>query len=340
MRFPNPTTISATQAPGAEDFLFSQQREPHTLRARETLRRHAEIRSLAGTECVECPSPGLSRGAADFLRRAVVTGAGLGRSRLGVCGRRFPGSHPLGAHPRVLSQPRVPTRVLEPDRRDRSESPAHPAERDLVSDIPSEAPRVSGRVRAGRGHPEPLGSAARRTLHAQEGALAPLLPDLPGRAPAAAPRDPATWGPGWYANIGVQLAYDAAVWTVLRAEGSPLFRGLVPLSVGLHPLGARWIQEHYLVFEGQETSSYYGPLNVVALNVGHHNEHHDFPSVPWNRLPAIRRSAPEVLRALPPSLVDPPAPALHLRPQALALLPGGPLRARAESRPGGRPGRS
>src|ERR1039457_5953849 len=64
------------------------------------------------------------------------------------------------------------------------------------------------------------------------------------------------------------------------------------------PLGARWIQEHYLVFEGQETSSYYGPLNVVALNVGHHNEHHDFPSVPWNRLPAIRRAVPEVYDAL------------------------------------------
>ena len=68
--------------------------------------------------------------------------------------------------------------------------------------------------------------------------------------------------------------------------------------MGLHPLGARWIQEHFLVFEGQETTSYYGPLNVVALNVGYHNEHHDFPSVPWNRLPAVRRSVPEVYGAL------------------------------------------
>ena len=52
------------------------------------------------------------------------------------------------------------------------------------------------------------------------------------------------------------------------------------------------------MFGEQETSSYYGPLNVVALNVGHHNEHHDFPSVPWNRLPAIRRAVPEVYDAL------------------------------------------
>lgn len=64
-------------------------------------------------------------------------------------------------------------------------------------------------------------------------------------------------------------------------------------SIGLHPLGARWIQEHFIVSPPQETYSYYGPLNIVALNVGYHNEHHDFPSVPWNRLPEIRAAAPE-----------------------------------------------
>ncbi len=64
-------------------------------------------------------------------------------------------------------------------------------------------------------------------------------------------------------------------------------------SIGFHPLGARWIQEHYLVHPPQETYSYYGPLNIVALNVGFHNEHHDFPSIPWNRLPRITKTAPE-----------------------------------------------
>jgi sphingolipid 4-desaturase/C4-monooxygenase len=29
----------------------------------------------------------------------------------------------------------------------------------------------------------------------------------------------------------------------------------------------------------------------VAFNVGFHNEHHDFPSVPWNKLPHIRTTA-------------------------------------------------
>ncbi|MBK9256499.1 MAG: fatty acid desaturase [Saprospiraceae bacterium] len=64
-------------------------------------------------------------------------------------------------------------------------------------------------------------------------------------------------------------------------------------SVGLHPLGGRWIQEHYLLNEPQETYSYYGPLNKLAFNVGYHNEHHDFSYVPWNKLPEIRRMAPE-----------------------------------------------
>ena len=62
-------------------------------------------------------------------------------------------------------------------------------------------------------------------------------------------------------------------------------------SVGLHPLGARWIQEHFLTHGDQETKSYYGMLNTVNLNVGYHNEHHDFPSVPWNKLPQVKKIA-------------------------------------------------
>lgn len=64
-------------------------------------------------------------------------------------------------------------------------------------------------------------------------------------------------------------------------------------SIGFHPLGARWIQEHFLVSPPQETYSYYGPLNTLALNVGYHNEHHDFPSIPWNNLPKVKATAPE-----------------------------------------------
>jgi sphingolipid delta-4 desaturase len=58
-------------------------------------------------------------------------------------------------------------------------------------------------------------------------------------------------------------------------------------------LGARWIQEHFTLERSQETFSYYGPINRVALNVGYHNEHHDLPSIPWNNLPKLRAMAPE-----------------------------------------------
>jgi sphingolipid delta-4 desaturase len=43
----------------------------------------------------------------------------------------------------------------------------------------------------------------------------------------------------------------------------------------------------------QETYSYYGALNRIAFNVGYHNEHHDFPSVPWHRLPRLKAAASE-----------------------------------------------
>jgi sphingolipid delta-4 desaturase len=69
--------------------------------------------------------------------------------------------------------------------------------------------------------------------------------------------------------------------------------------VGLHPLGARWIQEHYLTLSpDQETYSYYGRLNGINLNVGFHNEHHDMPSIPWNNLPKLKQVAPEFYEPL------------------------------------------
>jgi sphingolipid delta-4 desaturase len=97
---------------------------------------------------------------------------------------------------------------------------------------------------------------------------------------------------GWtLVNWAVQIAFTAAVVVFLGPKAVLYLALSFFFSVGLHPLGARWIQEHFLTHGEQETKSYYGRLNVTNLNVGYHNEHHDFPSVPWNNLPKIKQLA-------------------------------------------------
>ena len=94
-------------------------------------------------------------------------------------------------------------------------------------------------------------------------------------------------------NAVVQLSFDAAIFFFWGPQAFFYFVFSLFFSIGLHPLGARWIQRHYLMGSTQETYSYYGALNTVAFNVGYHNEHHDFPSVSWNNLPKVKQTAPE-----------------------------------------------
>ena len=113
------------------------------------------------------------------------------------------------------------------------------------------------------------------------------------------------------ANIVVQLAFDACL---VRACGTNALVYLILssfLAGSLHPCAAHFIAEHY-VFDipplaskqiGDvpipETYSYYGVLNSLTYNVGYHNEHHDFPAVPWSRLPALHAIAKEFYDPLP-----------------------------------------
>jgi len=95
-------------------------------------------------------------------------------------------------------------------------------------------------------------------------------------------------------NLIIQVGINLAVYLTWGPRSLIYLVLAFFFSIGLHPLGARWIQRHYLVGAGeQETFSYYGKLNLLTFNVGYHNEHHDFPSVPWHRLPRIRAIAPE-----------------------------------------------
>ncbi|CAG8723489.1 14343_t:CDS:2 [Dentiscutata erythropus] len=77
------------------------------------------------------------------------------------------------------------------------------------------------------------------------------------------------------------------------------YRGLLYLFMSLwfgfsvHPVAARYIQEHYTFDDGQETYSYYGSFNRIFMNIGYHTEHHDFTNIPWTRLPEVHKIADE-----------------------------------------------
>jgi sphingolipid delta-4 desaturase len=103
----------------------------------------------------------------------------------------------------------------------------------------------------------------------------------------------------WVAlNLIAEFSFLFAI-TYFAGWGALAYLALCSVfSIGLHPVGARWIQEHYVVYKNQETYSYYGPLNKVAFNVGYHNEHHDLMRVPWSRLPKLKAIAPEFYESL------------------------------------------
>lgn len=102
-----------------------------------------------------------------------------------------------------------------------------------------------------------------------------------------------------FANIVVQMGVNYVLWLYVGWGGLLYLFFSTFFALGLHPLGGRWIQEHYYIMGvPQETYSYYGPLNWVMFNMGFHNEHHDFPMVAWRRLPQVFRLAPESYQTL------------------------------------------
>ena len=100
-------------------------------------------------------------------------------------------------------------------------------------------------------------------------------------------------------NSAVQFSFDAVL---LSALGPRSFVYLLLgslLGFGFHPMTGHFISEHYLFDNGNATHSYYGPLNLLLFNVGYHNEHHDFPYIPYTRLPEVKRIAAEFYDDLP-----------------------------------------
>ncbi|KKY17788.1 putative dihydroceramide deltadesaturase [Phaeomoniella chlamydospora] len=115
-------------------------------------------------------------------------------------------------------------------------------------------------------------------------------------------------------NLFVELTFDTII---VKTMGiNPLIYFLLSsfLAGSLHPCAGHFIAEHY-VFNAPDTTgktpeelknipipetySYYGILNLLTYNVGLHNEHHDFPAVPWTRLTKLREIAHEFYDPLP-----------------------------------------
>ncbi len=102
-------------------------------------------------------------------------------------------------------------------------------------------------------------------------------------------------------NFGIAIAVNGLI---IWATGSLLPTYFMTISsllfTGPHLVGARVLQEHHSLngTSAQDTFSYYGPMNYVLFNVGHHTEHHDFPTIPWSRLHLLRKMAPEFYNTL------------------------------------------
>jgi sphingolipid 4-desaturase/C4-monooxygenase len=88
-------------------------------------------------------------------------------------------------------------------------------------------------------------------------------------------------------GVAAFVAWHLGAMSVLYLALSTYF------AVGPHPTGAHILQEHFIFQGSNETTSYYGPMNLISINHGLHVEHHDFPNVPGSRLGDLRRIAPQ-----------------------------------------------
>ncbi|KAL7055046.1 hypothetical protein AAHC03_024536 [Spirometra sp. Aus1] len=100
-------------------------------------------------------------------------------------------------------------------------------------------------------------------------------------------------------NVLTQVVFGYIIWRWLGTQAFMyLFIGTL-LGFGIHPMSAHVISEHYLFADNLATHSYYGSMNFLMFNLGYHVEHHDFPYIPFSRLPQLKKLAPEYYDHLP-----------------------------------------
>ena len=282
----------------APDFIRVSYADPHVLRARQILAAHPEVRELSG------PTPSTALWVTALVVTQFAIGIALGRAPWFVW---VPAAYFVGAtidhalwvlihdcsHNLVFKR-RTPNLLVA-----------------LAANLPILLPGAMGFCKYHLLHHRHLGNPS-------------FDADVPGEAESRAVGDvsiaKATWLAlypvvvgiirprriksvpfidGWLAaNFVVQIMATAAFVALFGWGPMKYLAVSTVLAIGLHPLGARWIQEHFVFHGEQETYSYYGPLNALAFNMGYHNEHHDLITIPWSRLPRLRALAPEFYEPL------------------------------------------
>lgn len=124
-----------------------------------------------------------------------------------------------------------------------------------------------------------------------------LMPIFYGLRPYV--KQPKMQSPMEIVNIIVCFAYDYLVYQYCGMQGVVyLFIGTM-WGLSINPVGIHILSEHYEFNKNQDTYSYYGWVNYLNFNMGYHLEHHDFPNIPWNKLPQLTEMAPEFYKNLP-----------------------------------------
>jgi sphingolipid delta-4 desaturase len=271
-------------------FVWSKEREPHAQRRREMLHKYPQIKQLYGPcartkyictllVATQLGMAYLMRGAPWWLLVLVAYAfGGVVNQALLLAIHEL--SHNLGFHKpwqnrlfAVLINLPVGVPVAETFRYYHLLHHVHQGEQGTDTDLPTE---LEGRLLTG-----PLRKLIWVLGQGFAYALRPLF---------VHPKRPTL---GEALNLLLQLAFDALIfyfWGVKALVYLPVSSLIV---MGLHPVAGHYISEHYVFRAGQETYSYYGPLNRLTFNVGYHNEHHDFPYIPGSRLARLRQLAPE-----------------------------------------------
>jgi sphingolipid delta-4 desaturase len=279
----------------ARAFSWSEAREPHAARRREMLERHPEITELYGPSASTkyiCTALVLVQVACAYALKdaswwwilivAYLFGGVINQALLLAIHEL---SHNLAfkkpwhnrAFAMFVNLP-VGVPVAETFRHYHLLHHVHQGDERLDTDLPTE---LEARLVRGR-----LGKTLWLAVQGLAYALRPLF---------VCPKRPSALE---LVNLGVQLAFNAAIfyfWGIKALAYLPIGSLIV---MGLHPIAGHYISEHYVFRAGQETYSYYGPLNRLTWNVGYHNEHHDFPYIAGSRLARLRAIAPEFYDSL------------------------------------------